>query len=114
MNQGGAQNVPQAEAGPLPSIPAMPVVPRSELWRDTPYLLSYSLHHCVGWQDDRKAGPAFVVARRTRLDSMKVTERFPLTAQGWADAWQVLAGRDAAAATAIGVVLSEREGRDRA
>src|SRR5215468_1908127 len=91
-----------ADAGLSPSIPAMPTIPRDELspYRHTPYLLLYSgRRHSIGWQDNRKAGPSFVVARLGRLERIKVTERFPLTEQGWAEAWQVLSGRDASAAS---------------
>ena len=96
-----------------PSIPAMPTVPRDELYR-TPHLLLYSgRRHSIGWQDYRKAGPSFVVARLSRLENIKVTERFPLTEQGWADAWQVFSGRDAGAATTVAARLAEREGRGR-
>ena len=36
-----------------------------------------------------------MVARLSWSGRIKVTERFPLTEQGWASAWRVLAGRDA-------------------
>jgi len=91
----------------------MPTVPRDELYR-TPHLLLYSGHrHSIGWQDYRKAGPSFVVARLSRLENIKVTERFPLTEQGWADAWQVLSGRDARATAEVAAQLAAREGRER-
>jgi putative oligomerization/nucleic acid binding protein len=103
-----------ADAGLSPSIPAMPAVPREELFRGSPYLLMYSdVRHSIGWRDDRKAGPSFVVARIGLLGRITVTERFPLTEQGWADAWQVIAGRDAGAATVIAARLAAREGRGR-
>jgi hypothetical protein len=101
-----------ADAGLSPSIPAMPTVPRDELSRHSPYLLRDSgVRHSIGWQDDRKAGPSFVVARISRMDSIKVTERFPLTEKGWADAWQVFSGRDASAATVIAGRLAAWAGR---
>lgn len=106
-----------ADDGLSPSIPAMPAVPRDELfsYRHTPFLLQYAdIRHSIGWQDNRKAGPSFVVARISPLGRIKVTERFPLTEQGWADAWQVFAGRDAGAATVIAARLSARESRGRA
>jgi len=105
-----------ADADLSPSIPAMPTVPRDELFafRRSPYLLQYAdVRHSIGWQDNRKAGPSFVVARLSLIDRIKVTERFPLTEQGWADAWQVFSGRDASAATVIAARLSAREGRGR-
>jgi hypothetical protein len=104
---------PLVGAGMSPAIPAMPTVPREELYRSPHLLLDSGRGHSIGWQDTRKAGPSFVVARLGRLERIKVTERFPFTEQGWADAWQVLSGRDARAATAIAAQLAAREGRER-
>src|SRR5260221_13088448 len=93
----------------------MPSVPRDDVYRGRPRLLLESgLRHSLGWQDDRKAGPSFVVARLRPLGSVKVTERFPLTEQGWASAWQALSGLDASAAAAIAARLAEREAGRRA
>jgi hypothetical protein len=90
----------------------MPSVSHDELYSGTPNLLLTSgLRHSLGWQDDRKAGPSFVVARLSRLDNIKVTERFPLTEQGWASAWQALSGLDADAAAAVAARLTQRETR---
>jgi hypothetical protein len=116
MSENDSHEAALADAGLPASIPAMPTVPRDELfsYRHTPHLLLYSgRRHSIGWQDNRKAGPSFVVARLGRLEKIKVTERFPFTEQGWADAWQVLSGQDAGAATAIAAKLSAREGRAR-
>jgi hypothetical protein len=77
-------------------------------------LLESDLRHSLGWQDHRKAGPSFVVARLGRLDRIKVTERFPLTEQGWSAAWQVLSGRDASAAVAVAARLERMEAGQRA
>ena len=110
MSDDGAQEVPQVGAGLLPSIPAMPSVRRYELYRGRPHLLLESgLRHSLGWQDDRKAGPSFVVVWLPRFTPLKVAERFPLTEQGWASAWRALSGlaeleparRAAAALTAL-------------
>ena len=70
----------------------MPSVPKSELYPRTPRLLvNYGVRHSLRWQDDRKAGPSFVVARIGSSGSrVKVAERFPLTEPGWANAWQAL------------------------
>jgi hypothetical protein len=93
----------------------MPGVPDAQLYRGTPYLLdSGERSHSVGWQDDRKAGPSFVVTRQRMLGRIKVTERFPLTEQGWAGAWQALSDRDADAAAAIAAMLAKREAARRA
>jgi len=115
VSQDGAQQASAAGAFVLPSIPAMPSVPRDNVYRGRPRLLLESgLRHSLGWQDDRKAGPSFVVAWLRPLGSVKVTERFPLTEQGWASAWQALSGLDASAAAAIAARLAEREAGRRA
>src|SRR5262245_34741460 len=98
-----------------PPIPAMPGVREADLFRGRPYLLlEAGLRHSLGWQDNRRAGPGFVVARLNRLGPPKVTERFPLTEAGWASAWQALSGRDADAAAAIAATLATREASTRA
>jgi putative oligomerization/nucleic acid binding protein len=84
---------PQAEA------PAKPVVPRDELWR-SPNLIPASGRYTLGWQDARKEGPCFVVARTGAMGG-KVLDRFPLTDDGWARAWAALVKLDAAAAQAV-------------
>jgi hypothetical protein len=108
-SQDGSQEAPPVSAGLLPSSPAMPSVTSANLYRGgRPYLLVDSGHrYSLGWQDDRKAGPNFVVARLTRLDSVKVQQRFPLTEQGWAEAWQTLCGLDADAAAAVAQRLAQ-------
>jgi hypothetical protein len=116
VSHDGSQQAPQAHAGPLPSVPAMPSVPPSQIYRGRPYLLLESgLRHSLGWQDDRKVGPSFVVVRLSRLSSVvKVAERFPLTEQGWASAWRALADLDGSAAAAIAAMLAKREPTRRA
>jgi len=93
----------------------MPSVPASELWRGRPYLLlEQGLRHSLGWQLGRDGVPSFVVARLSRIDAVKVAERFPMTSGGWASAWRTLAGLDHRAADAISARLAEREQRTRA
>jgi hypothetical protein len=77
-------------------------------------LLATGLRHSLGWQDHRKAGPGFVVVRLTRQGSIKVTERFPLTEQGWANAWQALSVLDAGASAAVAARLAQKEVGSRA
>jgi hypothetical protein len=115
VSQDGSTEAPQASAGLL-SSPAMPNIPPGSLYRGgRPYLLLDSSHrHSLGWQDDRKSGPSFVVVRLTRLDGVKVQQRFPLTEQGWAAAWQALSGLDAGAAAAIAGRLAQLEAGGRA
>jgi hypothetical protein len=115
VSHDGPQEAPSVSAGLLPSVPAMPSVSPVEVYRGIPNLLLGSgLRHSLGWQDYRKAGPSFVVVRLGRLGRIKVTERFPLTEQGWASAWRALSDRDDGAATAIAAKLAEREARTRA
>jgi hypothetical protein len=105
----------QVSADLLPSIPAMPSVPHAQLYSGTPYLLADStLRHNLGWQDHRKAGPSFVVTRLGRFMAIRTVERFPLTEQGWASAWQALSGLDHSAAAAIAARLAKREAGRRA
>ena len=110
MSYDGSQEAPHGSPALLPSIPAMPSVPGAELYRGRPKLLVESgLSHSLGWQDDRKAGPSFVVVRLMRLDRVTVTERFPLTEQGWAAAWRALSALDASAAAAVEAKLAQQE-----
>jgi hypothetical protein len=92
----------------------MPTVPPDDLYRGAPYLLLQGLRHSVGWQDVRKTGPCFVVTTRRPGGSIKALQRFPLSEQGWADAWQVLSRIDADDAAALAVKLAELEARRRA
>lgn len=113
MSHDGPQEAPQDSAAPS-STPAMPSVTPSEVYRGPPrLLLDYGVRHSLGWQDNRRAGPSFVVAR-TGSGRVKAAERFPLTETGWANAWQALVRRDPAAAEAIAADLAKREAVSRA
>jgi len=115
VSNNGSHETRQVGADTQPSIPAMPSVPRGELYRGMPFLLldAGGLRHNLGWQDDRNAGPSFVVVRLSPLGAVKVKERFPLTEQGWANAWRALSGRDASAAAAVAAALVKREAAGR-
>lgn len=114
MSHNGSQEAPQGSAS-LPSVPAMPNVPPEPVYRGRPFLLlEYDVRHSLGWRHDRKAGPGFVVVRRSRLGTVKITDRFPLTEPGWASAWRALSDRDADAAAAIAATLAAREASTRA
>jgi hypothetical protein len=109
----GPQEPPHGSAGPL-AVPAMPVVPPHQLYRGAPVVLVDGQRHSVGWQEVRKAGPGFVVTTRSLFRANKVLQRFPLTQQGWADAWQLLSSLDADAAAVIEALLARLEARRQA
>jgi len=112
MSHDGPQDARQSSAA-LRSTPAMPDVAGYELYQGAPLLLVDSgVRLSLGWQVDRKAGPCFVLARTGFRVS--VTERFPLTDEGWAQAWAALVASDAAAAEAIAASLAKRDKRGRA
>jgi hypothetical protein len=91
----------------LSSVPAMPVVPADDLYRGSPYLLvQFGQRYSIGWQDGKKDGPWFVIARISRLDTARVVDRFPMTEAGWVKAWRALVRLDAEAARAAAARLA--------
>jgi hypothetical protein len=112
MSHDGPQDAQQSSAA-LRSTPAMPDLTTSELYPGGPYLLVDSgVRHSLGWQVDRKAGRWFVLARTGFRVS--VAERFPLTDEGWVQAWAALVAADPAATEAITESLATRASRGRA
>jgi hypothetical protein len=109
----GPHEAPRAGAGQLASVPSVPSVPSHQLHRGTPFLLLDGPRHSIGWTDLRKTGPGFVVTARRPVGTIKVVQRFPLSEQGWADAWQLLSRLDASAAVAVEARLAELEARRR-
>jgi hypothetical protein len=104
----------QRGAGAPPAIPAMPSVSPGNIYRGTPDLLAdYGVRYSLGWQDHRKAGPSFVMAR-LRWSGTHVKARFPLTQQGWESAWRALCRFDPSAAAVIAEKLAARAERDSA
>jgi uncharacterized protein YbjQ (UPF0145 family) len=88
----------------------MPVIRESEkLPSGMPFPLVDGLPRTIGWQWQSSAGPAFVIIGRGLMGGYKILERFPLTEDGWASAWQSLVGADAAAAGKVVAVLTERD-----
>jgi hypothetical protein len=92
-------------------VPAVPVILPSEQVPGAPYPLLDGLSPTLGWhfRSAAKGGPSFVVMRRAGLGSLKVTESFPLTEQGWAGAWQSLVRQNPAAAAQVLATLTARE-----
>jgi hypothetical protein len=81
--------------------PAMPVVSPDTLSRGSPTLIvQLGQRYTLGWQDTKSAGPCFVVTRRGAVTD-KVLDRFPLTEDGWAQAWAALVKLDPGAAQAV-------------
>lgn len=75
--------------------------------RGSPHLIvDGGQRYTLGWQDSRTDGPCFVVARLGFMRD-KVLDRFPLTADGWAQAWAALVGLDAGAAQAVAERVQE-------
>ena len=105
---------PAAENG----IPPAPVPRESEFWLDLPFAvdplfrggIAESGRYGIGWQrwPEKEGGPGYVVIRRGALGVLKAANRYPLTDEGWAQAWQKLTGTDTAAAERIRDVLSQR------
>lgn len=89
-------------------IPVMPVPPTSTLWRGgSPYLIvERGQRYTLGWHDTKNDGPCFVVAR-VNVMGAKVVDRFPLTEDGWAQAWSALVKLDPGAAQAVAGKLQE-------
>lgn len=89
----------------------MPVILPSEQVPGYPYPLVEGLNPTIGWyfRPPAKGGPVFAIMRRTGLGSLKVTGNFPLTDDGWASAWQSLAGQNPAAVPEVLARLQARE-----
>ncbi len=103
----------ESAGGALSSVPATPVVAAADLYRGAPYLLvQFGQRYSIGWQDARKDGPRFVIART--LDTTKVVDRFPMTEAGWAKAWRALVRLDADAARAVAARLAALAAAQRA
>ena len=119
-NSGGPPNgATQAGAEPstaIPAIPAMPSAPDPDLYSGPLYLLAEyaAIGHSIGWHKDRKAGPGFVVVRKRSTGRAKIIERFPLTEEGWAGAWQALSDLDASAAATVAATLAKQAARKQA
>jgi hypothetical protein len=96
-----------AAIGVPAGVPAMPAILPGTLWRAPNLLPVPGQRHTVGWQETRKDGPCFLVAR-TGVMGDKVLGRFPLTQDGWSQAWAALVQLDAAAARAVAERLQGR------
>ena len=102
---GGQDAAARERAG----IPAMPGFSQHEqdLGDTRPLVDGFS--PTIGRQFGAKGGDSFVIVRRTGMGSLKVTESFPLTEEGWALAWQSLVTQNPAAAPQVLAVLNARQ-----
>jgi Short C-terminal domain len=108
-----AHHPPPSAGDPLSGgadVPAAPIVKPDELWSATPNVLVDGGRYAIGWQDwpQKKGGPGFVVARRSALGTFKVAERYPLTDDGWAQAWRTLVKLDPVATEQVRSALARR------
>jgi hypothetical protein len=88
--------------------PAKPSIPAGTLLLTAPYVFPVRSHrHGIGWQDRERGGPCFVVVR-IRAIGDKILESFPLTDDGWAQAWAALVKLDPGAAQAVAKVVEKR------
>lgn len=95
---------------PDDAAPAMPVIGPDEHCMtpvvDGSYMIGWD------WRSAAKGGPCFITFRRSGLGGWKVLERFPLTPQGWARAWEALAVLDPSAAERTRAGLENRKLRE--
>lgn len=112
MSDDGSKSASPPETNVPPVVPAMPDVLASSLSRGTPELIvEGGVRHSLGWQDHRSAGPGFVLARLRWAGSVKVRQRFPLTDEGWQDAWRALRAVDARSANVVEATLRAQAAR---
>lgn len=114
MNHDDSLEPLQVSADEAAAAPDMPIVPTNDLFRGRPMLLlNDGFQHSLGWQD-RKSGPAFVLARLRQYGSFRVIRRYPFDEPGWASAWQELSDLDPRAAAATAARLAAKDAASRA
>jgi len=93
-----------------PPAPAMPVIRPGEMYDGPPHPLVDGVSPTIGWQKQPEArgGPVFVIIARTRLGTLRAAGRFPLTEDGWDQAWQALVKANPVAAGKAWAVLAAR------
>jgi hypothetical protein len=94
----------------IDAVPAMPTVQSGELYRGSAFTLVEGRRYGLGWQDwpEEKGGPGFVTVKRGLLGFLKIVKRYPLTKEGWAQAWRAFAKLDRNAARLALDVLASR------
>ena len=98
----------------LAATPPTPVVRKSEVQFPFPFVLA-GARHGIGWHrpDSGQDHIDFVVVRRNALGTFKVLERYPLTDEGWAEAWKALVAFDPVEAEKALPALAQRAEADR-
>ncbi len=98
------------------SAPAMPVIRNHEKQAGVPYPLIHGSPRVIGWQFNPPSGggPQFVIIAWGVMGGLRVMEHFPLTEDGWRDAWRSLCQQDPRAAEKAAAVLFERAAEDAA
>jgi hypothetical protein len=74
------------------TVPQRPVPEPSPKWRGIPFTLSYGFtRYSIGWMEYSEAngGLRYTVLRRNLLLAFTEVSTFPLTDEGWVDAWRV-------------------------
>ena len=97
--------------------PPAPVVTSDEIWFDSPFtLFDDDGRYTIGWQrwTEKRGGPSFVTLRRNAFGTLKIVQRYPLTDEGWADAWRALIKLDPDSAEKVSTVLDRRAAAERA
>jgi hypothetical protein len=94
----------------------MPLIRSFEQYVGAPYPLQDGASLTLGWQwrTERKGGPAFALISRNLVGAYKIREAFPLTEEGWAQAWDLLVALSPGRAAGARQVLAERAVADRA
>jgi uncharacterized protein YbjQ (UPF0145 family) len=88
-------------------MPAQPVIRAHEHWK-IPFPIVDGPPCTLGWQWQSPGQATFVIITRGQTGSYKVVERFPLTAEGWAQAWQAFTATDADAAEQVATAVAAR------
>jgi hypothetical protein len=94
-------------AGTQTETPPMPAVTKDTLWRWPNLIAVNGLRYAIGWQNAKREGPCFVVARSSVMGGEKILERFPLTEDGWVQAWAALVRLDTGAAEKVAEMLEK-------
>jgi hypothetical protein len=104
-----------AEPGAEAAVPPMPVVIVTEIRPGTPFTLTKG-RYTIGWEwrTEKWGGPCFATLRRSALGVYKEINCYPLTDEGWRQAWQEITDLDPATAQQARHVLAQRADKEAA